>query len=397
MPIYKYEALTATGKRVSGEEASTSARSLREVLGDQGLLVTRLQRKYARRLSPGSRSIPLEELKLFNQEFIALLRAGLTIPAALAITADRPTELGGVLQQVLADVKNGTSLSLACGNHGDALPSSYIATLDIGERSGELIETLKRYESYLEQTISLNQQVSRAMIYPLFLLFTMAVILVVLFTFVMPRFANLYADFNAPLPAPTLALMHVVDHVLWYGLGLVAVGGGLWWLRRHLNENPAWRMRVAKGWSQLPIIGDFIQQLQVARTCRTLGILLASGVPLVKALEVAGRNTENLYYGDKLTAIAEDVKQGRSLSQAVVKTGFLPATATKLIEAGEASGNLDSMLTETAQYYEVRLDHGLGRIVSLVEPLLILLIGVFIGGIIIVMYLPIFSMSEIIQ
>jgi len=396
MPIYKYVALTAIGEKVSGELKAPSVKDLQAELSGQGLHVLRHKKIYAAKLLHTS-GVKLEELKLFNQELIALLRAGLTMPAAIALISERTSELGSILRHVLDDINHGCSISAAFEKHKEQFPATFIAALKIGEKSGELVKTLTRYQDLIGHNILINQQVSRALVYPLFLLLTMAVILIALFTFVMPRFVAMYAGFNAPLPAPTRALIHVVDHFGLYSGMAVLLAGMIWSAKRYLASNARFQLLYHQALFRLPLIGGLVATLNVTHVCRTLSVLLSSGVPLVQALEVTVQTFANRFFAGRLRNVMQSVTEGTGLAQSLKQQALMPATALKLIEVGEASGNLDGMLTEAAQYYEINLVHRLGKVVALVEPFLILLIGAFIGGIIIVMYLPIFSMSEIIQ
>src|SRR6266851_5053271 len=315
MPLYAYVALAENGAYLMGETVAASEEALRTELSGRGLLVQQVRSK-----RPGlglrSRRVRPEEFALFNQEFMALVRAGLTVLNALALASDRPDSpaLGKILARVHEDVRNGVSLSDACARHPEAFERLYLAAVRTGEKTGDLAAVLALYQDYLRHRVALRKKVSQALAYPMFLLIALMLILAVLFVFVMPRFVAMYADLGAALPFPTRVLLSIVDHLYIVGPALVGIAALAAW-----------------GW----------------RSWRA--------------------------------------------------TALMPPMAARMIEVGEASGGLDAMLAEVARFYEEVLDSRLARVMALIEPLLMLLMGLLIGGIIIVMYLPVFHMADIIK
>jgi len=398
MPLYTYQALEENGATYTGESVADSEQALRAELAGRGLLVQRVRPKStgfglrARRIRP-------EEFALFNQEFMALVRAGLTVPDALALASDRPDSpaLGKVLVRVYGDVRNGLPLSDACARYPEAFDRLYLAAVRTGEKAGDLANVLARYQDYLRHRVALRKKLSQALAYPAFLLIALAVILAVLFVFVMPRFVAMYADLGADLPTPTLVLLTVVDHL--YVIGPAIIGAGfvaaLLWRRWIATESG--RRQVDRIRERLPYVGGLVRIVTAAQLARSLSTLLAGGTPLVEALHTAAGSLTNQVYLDKLQAATRQVTEGSSLANAVRATALMPPMAARMIEVGEASGGLDAMLAEVAQFYEEVLDSRLGRVMALIEPLLMLLMGVLIGGIIIVMYLPVFQMADVIK
>jgi type IV pilus assembly protein PilC len=345
------------------------------------------------------RKVGPEEFALFNKEFMALVRAGLTIPDALALAAKRPDSpaLGRILDRVLEDVRNGVLLSEACGRHPEAFERLYLAALRTGEKTGGLAGVLARYHEYLRHRVALRRKLSQALAYPVFLLIALVVILAVLFLFVMPRFVSMYTDLGAELPFPTRVLLGIVEHL--YVVGpVVGVGGFLavvgW---RHWTATESGRRRADRARERIPYIRALSRIVSAAQLARSLGTLLAGGTPLVEALRTAAGSLANQVYIDRLEAATNQVTDGASLAQAVRTTELMPEMAARMIEVGEASGGLETMLIEIAQHYEDMLDARLARVMALVEPLLMLLMGALIGGIIVVMYLPVFHMADIIK
>ena len=330
---------------------------------------------------------------------MALTRAGLTIPDGLALAANRPDSpsLGRTLGRVYDDVRNGAPLSEACARYPETFDRLYVATIRTGEKTGDVAKVLARYQDYLRHRIALRKKLSQALAYPAFLLVALALILIVLFTFVMPRFVAMYADLGAALPLPTRILLVIVDHLYIAGpvLGAVVVLAVIGW--RRLVANEAGRRWVDNAKERLPYVGPLQRIVSAAHLARSLSTLLAGGTPLVEALRTASSSITNQVYLDRLAVVIEQVTGGSSLAKAVRSTALMPEMAARMVEVGEASGGLETMLAEIAQFYEEMLDHRLARVMALIEPLLMLLMGLFIGGIIIIMYLPVFHMADIIK
>jgi type IV pilus assembly protein PilC len=398
VPAFIYTALSPNGARVQEEAVADSEGTLRNELVARGLLVQQIKPKRSGFRLREKRVKP-EEFALFNQEFMALVRAGLTIPDGLALAANRPDSpaLGKTLGRIYEEVRNGMPLSDACARYPETFDRLYVATIRTGEKTGDVVKVLARYQDYLRHRIALRKKLSQALAYPAFLLIALALILVVLFTFVMPRFVAMYADLGAALPWPTRVLLGIVDNFYIIGpvlIGFVVLAVTGW---RRLTANEAGRRRIDKAKERLPYIGDLQRIVSAAQLSRSLSTLLAGGTPLVEALRTASSSLSNQVYLDRLTSVIEQVTGGISLAKAVRSTALMPEMAARMIEVGEASGGLETMLAEVAQFYEEVLDNRLARVMALIEPLLMLLMGVLIGGIIIVMYLPVFHMADIVK
>jgi type IV pilus assembly protein PilC len=399
MPQFSYSALSADGVRVTGEGAAISEQELRAELRARGLLVQEVRRRRGSWLGLGRQRVRPDQFLMFNQEFMALVRAGLPIPDALALAANRPDDpnLGRVLAKVLEDVRGGALFSAACARYPDVFDGLYLSALGTGEKTGDLTTVLTRYQEYLRHRVALRKRLSQALTYPAFLLIALAVILAVLFTFVLPRFVAMYADFGAALPWPTRILIGIVDRLYLFGPLAIALGVAVMVAWRRLAASPAGRLWWDGLQERLPYAGDIQRTVSAAQLARSLSTLLAGGTPLVEALNTARGALANRAYVERLGRALQRVTEGGSLADAVRSEALMPETAARMIAVGEAAGSLDKMLAEVAQFYEEQLDTRLARVMALVEPLLMLLMGVLIGGIIIVMYLPIFNMADIIK
>ncbi len=398
MPLYQYTALTHSGIQTRGEEAALTADELRQVLQERGLIVQDIRAR-RRGLVFTRQSVRSNDFLLFNQEFIALLRAGLTLPESLALVASRPESprLAVVLRQILEQVCGGAALSQACAVHPEVFDGLYLAALRAGEKTGGLVEALTRYQAFLRKRVALQKKLSQALTYPLFLLIALVVILGVLFAFVLPRFVAMYADFGAALPWSTRILIGFVERLpVLLPIFLIVGGLSVYALRRWLATDNG-RLAVDRLKERLPYWGRLETYALQAHLARSLSTLLAGGTPLLDALQTAAVSLPNRAYGARLLAASRQVAEGKGLATALDAEKLLSATAVKMVEVGESSGGLETMLAEVAQYFEDLLEDHLARAMSLVEPLLMLLMGVLVGGIIIVMYLPIFHMAEIIK
>jgi type IV pilus assembly protein PilC len=399
MPVYTYAGLAENGKRIQGEESALSEQVLREDLARRGLMVQELRLKRAGLVLSRGKRVKPENFLLLNQEFTALLRAGLNIPEALKLAADRPDspQLSQVLRHVEEAVRGGASLSEACAQHGDVFDGLYLAALRTGEKTGALPQVLAKYQVNLRHRVEIMRKVGHALAYPAFLLITLLVILAVLFVFVLPRFVALYADFGAQLPAPTRALISLVEAMPYVAPLLLLVGVSGWVLWQRLLRDELMRIRIDELKEKIPLMGGVYRHTGSAQLARTLETLLSGGTTLVEAMQITAESLPNRYRAELLKEVKRQVMEGVSLASAMAATKILNATAIKMIEVGEAGGGLEDMLTEVAVFHEEALSNSLTRMMSLIEPILMLLMGVFVGGIIIVMYLPIFYIVDVVK
>ena len=399
MPIYVCKVISPQGLELTREAAASSEAELKRELENQGFLLRDARPKGATFFSLGGQRVKPEDLLQCNQELATLLKAGLTVPEALDISSDRPENqvLSSTLQRVLQDVKNGSSLSSACAKYPLVFDGLFLASLKTGEKTGNLAAPLSRYQEYLTQKIAIQNKVSQALVYPLFLLAVLAGVMTLLFAFVMPRFAALYADFHAPLPLATRVLMIIVRHL--YLVASLLAGGGLtlWITLRIWTSRASGRFWMDEAKRRLPWVSRFTQPFLLSQFARTLSTLLSGGTPLVEALKVSRDSMTNVAYADRLSRVIDRVMEGEDLSQAVSLEGLMPRSAIKLIEVGEASGQLEQILEEITRSAERLLENRVQRVMTLIEPVFILLTGLLIGAIIVVMYLPIIHLTDIVK
>ncbi len=400
MPLYYYKALSDTGTQVSGSVVARSPELLARDLQKQGLLVREIRAtRTFPRIGFSRGRVKGEDFLAMNQELSTLLKAGLTVPDALDQVRDRPGQdvLADTLARVLDDVRHGTQLSQACSRYPEVFDSLYVWALKTAEQTGDLIAAIDHYLIHASRRLELRKKFSQAMTYPAFLLVTLVVVLGVLFVFVLPRFVSLYAGLGAKLPLPTRVVIHAVELLPVLAPALAIVAAAAWLVYRRWTATAEGRLRADRIKERIPGLGPARRMLATVHATRTLGAFLAGGTPLVAAMRATSEALSDRACAERMHRAAELVSEGSSLAAASAQAELLPPKANKLIAVGEASGTLDVAMENVADFYEGILDRRMNRMVTLIEPALMLFIGVFIGGIILVMYLPVFGMAEIIR
>jgi type IV pilus assembly protein PilC len=378
-----------------------SERDARERLANQGYLVYSVRAKdLGARLSGVAKrqKINLEKFLIFNQQFVTLIRAGLPILQSLDLLADRLTDerLGRHIRAVRDEVKTGTVLSDAFARQ-HVFPPIYVTSVLAGEKSGALVEVLERYITYQRLTLTLKKKLLVSLLYPSVLLCLVIGLIVFLVTYVVPNFAALYTSMEAKLPAATRVLIAVGTTARSYvliGVDLVifaAVAAYLWSRREGSQERlDTWK-------SKLPLVGEIWTKYQVAQLARVLGTLLVWGIPLVQALETAGRSLGTVLMKKALDRAAVLVKEGKSLSAALTTTGIFPDLAIDMMEVGESTGALPQMLASVAEFYEEDVSTRMTALLSLIEPAIMIFMGIFVAFVLVALYLPIFSLADTIR
>jgi type IV pilus assembly protein PilC len=400
MPVYFYKAMTTAGVLISGQLAADSVDKLHSDLASNGLILQSSRQKKQWDFSLFSRkSIDQQEFLLFNKEFIALLRAGLAIPSILKLLSHRPKQpsFQKVLLHILSDVSQGIALSKACAQYSDVFDKMYLSSLMIGEKTGELVPVLKRYQGFSQLQISLDKKVQQALAYPVFLMITMLIVLSMLFIFVLPRFALMYSNFGSELPMPTRVLITMVEYSYIYIPLTIVISLIIYSIYRKWVSLSNGKLLRDKMILTLPLFGKVIKLHIASQVARTLSMLMSSGLSLVDTITTTIESLNNQFYRIKLEQAKSKIQAGESFSVALNEIRLFPETSIMMIQAAEVSGELDSMLEEVALYHEETLAYSLDRLMSYIEPLIMLLMGIFIGGIIFVMYLPIFSVADIIK
>lgn len=377
-------------------------REARERLAQQGYLVYSVRAKdLGARLSGVSsrqKTVNLEKFLIFNQQFVTLVRAGLPILQGLDLLADRLTDekLGRHIRAVRDDVRTGTVLSDAFARQG-VFPSIYVTSVLAGEKSGSLVEVLERYITYQRLTLALRKKLLVSLLYPCVLICLVIGLIVFLVTYVVPNFAALYNSMDAKLPAATEILIAVGTTARSYILaGLAALlGAGVaayFWSKRESSQETLDRWKM-----HMPLVGEIWTKYQVAQLSRVLGTLLVGGIPLVQALETAGRSLGTVLLKKALDKTSTLVREGKPLSGSLKNTGIVPSLAIDMMEVGESTGALPQMLSSVAEFYEEDVSTRMTALLSLIEPAIMISMGMFVAFVLVALYLPIFSLADTIR
>jgi type IV pilus assembly protein PilC len=393
---------TASGEITEGVYAADSEARLRRDLEEKGLFVLSLQRRGGLPgLSLGlrqRRKIKRQEFLVFNQELATLLKAGMPLVQSLDILRQRVANLTfkGVLDNVYEKVKSGTALSDAFAEHGDLFPAVYSASLMAGERSGNLDAVIRRYVAYEKVIGAVKKRTLSAMIYPLILTVMMLGLIGIIVLKVVPSFSAFYENFDRQLPLSTRIIVGVSNVIVSnFWLIVIAVVGGVGVTIAWARE-PGNRLRIDRMLMELPWAGQTVRKLSTAQMARTLGTLLGGGIPLVNGLEIVNRSMSNRFLAMELEEVTRRVREGESFAAAMLARGVFPDVAVKMVEVGESTGALQEMLNSLADFYDEEIETEVGRFITLVEPILLVVMGLVIALVVIALYLPLFELSSVV-
>ena len=399
MSRFHYKAARADGTIIENDIEGETERGIRAQLEGQGLLILNLSGSEIRALPRFStsrkRGLSLREFLIFNQEFLALVKAGLPMLRCFDLLAERSTQVvfHQALQGVRESIRGGAAISEAMAQHTHFFPELYQASVRSGEQAGNLPEVLSRYISYLKLLIGVREKVLRALAYPAFLVVFGFGVVGFLLAYVLPSFSDVYSESRVELPWATQMLLNFINSastwlpILLVGLA-VSIGTFAWW-----RTTPSGKWKLDQIMLQVPLLGDIILKNQAIRLTRTLATILAGGIPLLTALQITGKAMTNMVLAHGIQSAIAQVREGNSLSNALKRGGFLPRMTVEMIEVGETTGSLETMLLEVAEFHEGELDLQLSRLTTWIEPLLLVLMGILVGGIVIIMYLPIFQLA----
>ena len=394
---------TAGGEIIEGVYVADSESRLRRELEEKGLFVLSLQ---ARGGFPGlslgrgkPHRINRQEFLVFNQELATLLKAGMPLVQSLDILRQRVsnTTFKAVLDGVYEKVKAGTGLSDAFGEHGELFPAVYSASLMAGERSGNLDAVIRRYVAYEKVIGAVKRRTISALIYPAILTLLMLGLIGIIVLRVVPSFSAFYENFDRELPLSTRVIVGVSDflagNILFIVIGVLAASVAVTaWTRQ-----PGQRLRIDRMLLELPWAGHTIRKFATAQMARTLGTLLGGGIPLVNSLEIVVRSMSNRHLGHELEEITRRVREGQSFAAAMLARRAFPDVAVKMIEVGESTGALQVMLNSLADFYDEEIETEMARFTTIIEPVLLVVMGVVIALVVIALYLPLFELSAVVS
>jgi type IV pilus assembly protein PilC len=390
---------TPAGEIVEGLYAADSEALLRRDFEEKGLYVLSLRRAgLSLSFGRGRQRIKGHEFLVFNQELATLLKAGMPLVQSLDILRQRVPNrtLKTVLDSVHDKVKGGSALSDAFAEHQSLFPAVYSASLLAGERSGNLDTVIRRYVGYEKIVTAVRRRTISALIYPAILITMMIVLVAIIVLKVVPAFSEFYANFEAPLPLLTRIIVSIsnafTNHIGLIVLGVVAlVALSMSWLRI-----PAQHERLHRWLIDLPWIGTTALKFYMSQLGRTLATLLGGGIPLVNALEISVKAISNRHLARELDAVRLRVQEGQGFAAALRERGVFPDVAVKMIEVGESTGALQEMLNSLADFYDEEVDMEVGRFITMIEPALLVGMGIIIAGVVLALYMPLFELSSLV-
>jgi type IV pilus assembly protein PilC len=391
MAVYEYTARTTTGDETTGTMEASTREEVVQQLRKNRMMVVRIREQRKRR--KGGR-VPTRDVVVFTRQFATMVNSGLPLVQALDILAQQTENktLSEVTKQVVYDVESGNTLADALSKHPNAFSQLYVNMVAAGEAGGILDTIMLRLATFLEKNDAIVRKVKGAMVYPA-VIFSVAIIAVlVLLIFVIPTFQQMFASVNLELPLPTRIVIGMSAFLqgFWWAMGIAGVV--LFFGTRSYYGTDNGKLVLDKAMLGMPVLGDLLRKSSVSRFTRTLGTLLASGVSILDGLEITARTAGNRVIHDAVMESRGSIAGGETIAGPLEKSGVFPPMVTSMIAVGEATGGLDEMLSKIADFYDDEVDAAVSTLLSLMEPIMIVFLGVIVGGMIVAMYLPIFDM-----
>jgi len=390
-----WEGLDRNNRQVRGEVKAASETVVVTNLRRQGIKISKIKRQTFR----GGKKVTERDITFFTRQLATMLKAGVPLLQSFDIVARGHSNAR--FSRLMLDIKNrveqGSSLSQAFRAHPAQFDTLYCNLIAAGETSGMLDGVLDRLATYKEKILAIKAKIKSALFYPISVIVVAIVVVWVIMIFVIPAFKDVFKSFGADLPAPTLIVMAISDWVVsyWWAVFLI-VGGTIFGVAALYRRSEAMRYTVDRLVLKFPVIGQILEKATIARWTRTLQTMFAAGVPLVESLDAVGGASGNLVYVNATKRIQTEVSTGTSLTNSMANTKLFPSMVLQMTQIGEESGSLDNMLGKIADFYEREVDDAVAALSSLLEPIIIVFLGVVIGGLVIAMYLPIFKLGAVV-
>ena len=403
MITFSYQARDASGRIVSGNQDALNEDNAVTSLMSRGLMVLSLQKKaVVSRTKKRVWTVKETDLVLFTRQLATMIEAGISLVQALTALYEqsdpkRQRSLRHVISDVIARVQGGETLNESIAKHPRVFNRLFVSMVKAGEAGGLLAEILDRLAGFLEASARLRKKVKSAMTYPVIVLCIAFAITTFLIVRVVPVFGEIFKDFGAKLPAPTQLLLDLSDFIRgnWYFLAL-GIGGTIFGVRMFLRSKRG--KQLTDKWKlKMPVFGPLIHKICMSRFSRTFAQLIRSGVPILEVLDIVGATSGNHVIESSIKSVSEDVERGDNLSVALSKKSIFPPMLLRMVAAGEQTGKIDTMLEKMADFWDEEIEATLDALTSLIEPMLIVFLGVIVGGIVIAMFLPIFKLNEVVS
>jgi type IV pilus assembly protein PilC len=395
MPAYVWKGKTRDGKAVSGERSAENKEAVMALLRRDQILVSSVKEKGKEMVLPKfGGGVPAKDLAIFVRQFSVMIDAGLPLVQCLEILGSQQENktFAKILQQTRMDVEGGASLADAMRKHPKAFDDLFVNMIAAGEAGGILDTILKRLATYIEKAVKLKSQVKGAMVYPVAVIGIAGIVIAVILWKVIPTFAAMFEGLGAQLPLPTRIVIAMSNWFVRLLPFMVVFAVAFVFLFKKYYATYNGRRVVDRIVLKLPILGILMQKIAVARFCRTLATLMASGVPILDGLEITARTSGNAIIEDAIMAVRKGVEGGLTVAQPLKESGVFPPMVVQMIGVGEQTGALDAMLSKIADFYEDEVDQAVANLLTLMEPVMIAFLGVTVGGIVISMYLPLFDL-----
>jgi type IV pilus assembly protein PilC len=393
--VFVWEGRDRTGKKIKGEMRAGGVAVVNATLRRQGINVTKVRKQ---RLGGGKR-VTEKDIALFTRQMATMMKAGVPLLQAFDIVGKGHSnpKVTKLLMDIKADVETGSSLAVAFRKHPLHFDALYCNLVQAGEQAGILETLLDRLATYKEKILAIKSKIKAAMFYPVAVIVVAFIITAVIMIFVIPAFKQVFTSFGADLPAPTLVVIGMSDFFVeyWYIIFGVILGG-LYGFFELWKRSQAVQIYMDRLLLKLPIFGDIVRKSVIARWTRTLSTMFAAGVPLVEALDSVGGASGNYVYQLATKQIQQEVSTGTSLTAAMQNANVFPNMVVQMTSIGEESGALDNMLSKVADFFEQEVDDAVDALSSLMEPIIMVVLGVLIGGMVVAMYLPIFKLGQVV-
>jgi type IV pilus assembly protein PilC len=393
--VFEWEGKDRNGKIVKGEMRASGNNQVQASLRRQGILTTKVKK---RRTRSGKRITP-KDMSIFTRQLATMMKAGVPLLQSFDIVGrgNPNPSVTKLLNDIRMDVETGTSLSVAFRKYPLYFDNLYCNLVEAGEAAGILEALLDRLAVYMEKTEAIKSKIKSALMYPISILVVAFVVVAVIMIFVIPAFKQVFSSFGADLPAPTLMVIAVSEFfVKFWWLIFGGLGGGIYFFMQAWQRNEKVQMVMDRIMLKMPIFGVLVEKSCIARWTRTLATMFAAGVPLVEALDSVGGAAGNSVFASATTKIQQEVSTGTSLTAAMSNANLFPSMVLQMCAIGEESGAIDHMLGKAADFYEGEVDDMVAGISSLMEPIIIVVLGGIIGGIVVAMYLPIFKLGQVV-
>jgi type IV pilus assembly protein PilC len=401
MPTFAYSGRTRGGETVSGERVADSMDAASAALRRDQIMVTRITPaaakaadKAAKAKGKTGKKASAKSLAVFVRQFSVMIDAGLPLVQCLDIlgTQEDDKNFAAVILQTRTDVESGASLADAMKKHPKTFDPLFTNMIAAGEAGGILDTILKRLATYIEKAVKLAGQVKSAMIYPIAVISIAGIVVGVILWKVIPTFASLFSGLGADLPLPTRVVIALSNNLVRFFPFILVGGGAAAYAFKQYYASTAGRRSVDAAVLKAPVLGNIMRKIAVARFCRTLSTLISSGVPILDGLEITAKTAGNAIIEDAIMVTRKSIERGETISVPLKETRVFPSMVTQMIGVGEATGALDTMLAKIADFYEEEVDTAVAGLLTLLEPIMIAILGVVVGGIVIAMYLPIFDL-----